>query len=83
MGTFICVNRLIATPATKRASSRAGESFSPPTSCRVAIWAGVSVWGGPSAKSRTSKGSVLLSSPWEAPTMSLVNMPWMSTEAFL
>ena len=62
------------TSLTKRASCRAGESFSPPTERRVFASEAVSSVGTPSAKTRTDHGSLMPVPPTELPTMSLVNM---------
>src|SRR5450755_4815135 len=52
----------------KRASSRAGESFSPPTVRRSAATVVDSVKGGPCAKTRMVNGSLVPSSPVLLPT---------------
>ena len=73
--TFIFGTAAWAASRTKRASSRAGESFSPPIVRRIDACAGVSLAGGPSAKTRRSRRSRTPFCPSELPTMSFENIP--------
>ena len=67
-----------ATSETYRASSRAGESLSPPTFWRLLVFSGVVTVGIPSENNRTVNGSFSPLSPVSEPMMSLLSMPSMS-----
>src|SRR5580765_5677206 len=73
--TFIFGIAAWAASRTKRASSRGGESFSPPIVRLIAACAAVSCGDGPSAKTRRSRRSRMPFWPRELPMMSLENIP--------